>query len=137
MAILAFGLMLATKPALPHQFGNSLTAQHQPRVHASSNPPLDSIRLKKPLALLMLIQQPALLIRIAFTGQLNASKEFNGSRSDTFTKHQPNGLLQTTNYLAPSREESKERMMLSGRLSSTLSPSTPFWLPRATSKTGL
>ena len=100
-AIPAFGLMLATKPALPHQFGNSLTAQHQPRVHASSNPPLDSIRLKKPLALLMLIQQPALLIRIAFTGQLNASKEFSGSRSSIYIVTLVTGFPEEINWLVP------------------------------------
>jgi hypothetical protein len=69
---------------------------------------------RRPLALLkQIIALPAPTIQVANGIKIvnYASKKLNGSRSGTFTLHQPDGLRQQITWLAPSRMESKEMIM--------------------------
>ena len=128
--------MLAKKLARPLQFGNTLITQRPQLPHVNSNHNLDLNQPNKLLALLMLLKHHALLTRVAFTEQLFASKESNGSRPgichllpQPFTK-------QKIVASEPLKKELKGKMMRSGRLNLTISSTTISCSPQATSSIG-
>ena len=102
---LTFGLMLDRKraPLQLQPLGNTLTPPHQQRLHANGQFVLDWMQLSKLHALLTVPSHPALLIRVASSELLYASKEFNGSRSGIFMLLPLLGSQELIAWLAPLR----------------------------------
>ena len=135
LKIRPFGLILAMYPAHLKRFGHTMMQQLQQLPYVNSNKILDIHQLSKLLALLMLRKHHALLIKIAFTESLFASKESNGSRPNTYQLLPLPGLQELTNWLEPLRQEPKDQP-LSGQFYLAISPSTTSCSQQITSSIG-
>jgi hypothetical protein len=107
--------MLERKHArqLPPMFGlgNQVNQFHR---YANTKANLEEMFPRRQPALLKpMIALPAPTIQVANGIKIVncASKKLNGSRSGTFTLHQPDGLWQQITWLAPSRMETNQMIM--------------------------
>ena len=85
---------------------------------------------------MLLIRLLALMIPIANSEWLSASKESNGSKSSIFQELLQRGFQEETGWQVPLKQEPKEKTMPSGRFSSVLSSSIPSCLRQKTLSIG-
>jgi len=83
--------------------GNTLTPQHQQRLHANGQVVLDWMQQSKLHALLSALSHPVLLIPTASSELLYASKDSNGSRSGISILLPVLGSQELIAWLAPLR----------------------------------
>ena len=100
---LKFGLMLDRKRAHPLSLGNTLTPRLQQHPYVNGKVNMDKTQPREMLAKLTIAGQSALLIPIASSELLYASKEFNGSRSGTSMLLPLHGSQELITWLAPLR----------------------------------